>query len=144
MFRRLDADADGRLKLAEVPEPFRPPFERLMSLANQDADGDLSEKEFLRAAKRLGSFMAMADSAPEASDRPGAKRIVRQILKRMDRDGDRQVSRNEAGPRLAERFDQLDSDRNGVLDVRELEQLAEFMWRQNDARNKSAGRRRSK
>ena len=49
-------------------------------------------------------------------DRPSAA----QILERMDRNDDQQISKSEAQGRLVEDFDRLDKDSNGFLSIAEL------------------------
>jgi Ca2+-binding EF-hand superfamily protein len=50
-----------------------------------------------------------------------------QFFAHMDRDGDGQISKEEAPERLKERFDAVDTNRDGVLDKPELEVLAKRM-----------------
>ena len=65
MFERADANKDGKVELAEVPEERRERFERLLARADKDGDSALSVEEARAAAK------ARAAKAREKG--PGAK-----------------------------------------------------------------------
>ena len=53
IFTQFDANSDGQLLLAEMPEPLQKQLERFMRMADRDRDGGLSEREFLAAAERM-------------------------------------------------------------------------------------------
>lgn len=60
---------------------------------------------------------AKAEAKPKSASGPGA------ILKRLDKDADGKVSREEAPERLQENFDKLDGNKDGFLDAGELGKL---------------------
>ncbi len=47
------------------------------------------------------------------------------LLRRVDRNGDGKIGRDEAGPELRRWFDRLDRDADGKLDMSELKPLLE-------------------
>lgn len=51
------------------------------------------------------------------------RRIGDRLVKRFDRNSDGKVTRDELPPRMARRFEELDSDRNGSLDGEELREV---------------------
>ena len=56
------------------------------------------------------------------------EKIIDNLLKQFDTNGDGKISRQEAkGPFIADRFDQLDQNKDGFLDRMELRVLAERM-----------------
>jgi len=57
---------------------------------------------------------------PAAAASPPANR-VEQLFRRLDRDGDGQLTRREGPPRIKSNFDRLDRDGSGKLTVREME-----------------------
>ena len=63
------------------------------------------------------------------------------MLKQIDRDGDGKISKEEAPERLKERFDTVDTNKDGVLDKAEQERLAQRMrerFQQADKKRQSA------
>lgn len=50
-------------------------------------------------------------------------------LRRMDRNGDGEISRDDCGPHLKRWFDRLDADRTGTLDASELQSVLERIGR---------------
>jgi Ca2+-binding EF-hand superfamily protein len=53
-FRRLDANGDGQLILAEVPEPQQRRIQQMLRVADRDRNGRLSEEEFIEGSRQLG------------------------------------------------------------------------------------------
>jgi Ca2+-binding EF-hand superfamily protein len=53
-FRRLDANGDGQLVLAEVPEPQQRRIQQMLRVADRDRNGRLSEEEFVAGSRQLG------------------------------------------------------------------------------------------
>jgi Ca2+-binding EF-hand superfamily protein len=58
IFAQLDGNRNGHVESEEVPEPFRRPLQRLLRAGDSDADGRLSRREFLAAAKRVAERQA--------------------------------------------------------------------------------------
>jgi Ca2+-binding EF-hand superfamily protein len=155
----MDANGDRQLEANEIPERCRRLFQQMLRPADGNKDGSLSPRELAQAAPRLGVMAQVASvrmgldvpaelaklpaeqvAATDQMDayrRPGQKpadptavrRLMRQLLARFDRDDDRQLSRAEAPPRLAENFDRADADANGLLDRAELSRVALAMAR---------------
>ncbi|MEM9187368.1 MAG: hypothetical protein AAGB00_12815 [Planctomycetota bacterium] len=158
LFEQLDADGNGDLVAAELPDQIKDRVSRLLRRADADRSGGVSKREFLAAGKRLSQFMQFrmarsdqpasaklndrpvtrsesrgadrsktsAESAsdkPSASDGPAFKR-ARQMVARQDRDGNGEVTKQEARGRLARDFAQADADNNGRLDQAELDTVA--------------------
>lgn len=57
VFVRADQNKDGKLQLTEVPESAQEQLRRFFRTADRDRSGDLSEREFLAAAERVGRMM---------------------------------------------------------------------------------------
>ena len=81
-FAQLDANGDGQITLAEVPESTRPNFRRLLQVADRDGNGRLSEQEFVtgirqtagrRGGPRAGGLRGQPGGTQPALDalRPG-------------------------------------------------------------------------
>ena len=61
--------------------------------------------------------------------RPGGGFNMADRMMRRDQDGDGKLSKEEVPPRMAERFDQMDSNQDGFLDQDELQAAARRMRR---------------
>ena len=93
LFLFMDRNGDGRLSKEEL-------IELAEELANIDKDG-VSFNELMAAAKR--------------------RRQVQRTLRGLDKNGNSQISRDEAKGQVAEHFGELDSNADGQLDKEELD-----------------------
>jgi Ca2+-binding EF-hand superfamily protein len=118
-FSQLDTNGDGNVALAELPPPLAERLEGMWERADRDQDRELSEQEFMVVRDRLAALQSGRDEPRK--NRQG----VKQLLKRADRDGDGSLSREEAPPRLANRFDTLDQNGDNQLSGDELNAAAE-------------------
>lgn len=118
-FKQLDADSDGLVSIEEVPEQVVSRFEVLLDRADRNGDDVLSEQELMTVSRFMQS---RAEAASQPRNKQQAQAIER-MLKRLDRDGDRRVSRKEAPRRMAGRFDRLDRDGSGYLERKEIANL---------------------
>jgi Ca2+-binding EF-hand superfamily protein len=100
--QRLDANGDGVIDPAEVPDAAKPAFERLLRRGDTNQDGRLDAEEIRALAGRARG--AAGGVAAAFADR----------LKAMDKDGDGKVTREEFTGRAA-LFDRLDTNKDGVL-----------------------------
>lgn len=70
LFNELDFDGNGKLTLAELPEPLRERFKRLFQQADANADRALSKQEYLLAAERLSNFLTRVKGNSQETKRP--------------------------------------------------------------------------
>ncbi|MCA9234466.1 MAG: hypothetical protein KDA44_03295 [Planctomycetales bacterium] len=122
-FAQLDANGDGQVTLAEVPEPLAERFERLIARGDRNGDGQLNQRELLAVSERL------AAAKQQPADPRAARRLANGLLRRFDADGDGQLTQRESPPRLAENFERADANGDGVLSGDELRRVGEFMQR---------------
>lgn len=67
MFKRMDANGDGKATADEAPEERREQVARMIQRADKDGDGALSQEEFAAVAKQR------AEAAKMRTDKPAAK-----------------------------------------------------------------------
>lgn len=183
IFKRLDADGDGKVKPDDVPEERREGFRRMlerhdenkdgaasleefrkgfMLLAGQapgtppqpgpnsmelvfkaldvDGNGALSKEELSKAADALAKLDRNGDGSvsreeampprpgqpgqPQPGGRPEPGQMLAYMM-RQDTNGDKAISKEEAGERLKENFEKIDRNGDGKLDETELKQMLE-------------------
>ena len=106
MFKRMDKDGDGRLSRAELPADER--AQKRFEAMDKDQDGYVTQEE-AQAARQ--------------TRRAEGKARMEQHLRDADINGDGQYSIDELQakmPRMAERFNDLDADKNGYLTREEM------------------------
>lgn len=96
MFKRIDANGDGKITKEEAPERMKEFFDRL----DANKDGGLTIEEFKNRGPGAGG--------PE------------DFFKQMDSNGDGKLSKDEVRGPLKERFEQLDADKDGSLTLEEI------------------------
>jgi Ca2+-binding protein (EF-Hand superfamily) len=132
----LDADNDGELSASEIEAASK----ALLKL-DKNSDGKLTREELFpgppdgpprdrpgegRPGDRPGQ--PQPDARRPGEGRPGlagrfnAEEYLAR-LKEADKNGDGQISKDEAPPMLKERFDRIDANGDGQLDQTELKQM---------------------
>ncbi len=109
LFRRLDANHDGKLTLDEVPEPRRERFKRLIERGDKDGDGALSQQEMAQAMREL-------DGGAGGPGNPEARaQLAQQMLRRLDKNGDGRITADEVPEERRQFIQRLmkRSDKNG-------------------------------
>jgi Ca2+-binding EF-hand superfamily protein len=123
--KRFDKNGDGKLSKDELPAVLGKAFDA----SDKNGDGKLDRDEVAAMQMLLRNFF-VAGNQPKTAP-PAAKdidKIIDNLLKQFDKDGDGKISRKEAtGPFLADNFDRLDLNKDGFLDRKELRALAERM-----------------
>jgi Ca2+-binding EF-hand superfamily protein len=112
MFKRLDANGDGKATLDEVPEPRQAMFKRLLERAGKDSNGALTEQEFTQGIQALRGQPAGqpgTEKIPEAG--PNAERVFR----RLDKNGDGKLTQDEIPEERRPMYERifLRADKNG-------------------------------
>lgn len=127
IFNRLDADGDGKLMLDEVPEFVTSRIREVFRRAGKDDDDFLTQAEFVRFTRSAAPQRSEAapqqppdtrQQRPEIAQEDGQFRGPR-FFRFVDRDGNGKISREELAHAL-ERFDELDLDRDGEIDLQEF------------------------
>ena len=123
MFKRLDANGDGKVTLDEVPEERREGFKRLIARGDKDGDGGLNEKE-LAAALSNPQAPPEKSTKPAEPARPQGRLDPKQLFSRLDQNSDGKVTLDEVPEEAQERIERLiefgDKDGDGVLSEQEF------------------------
>jgi Ca2+-binding EF-hand superfamily protein len=82
-FKQFDANKDGKLILAELPDPVQPQFERFIRIVDRDRDGGLSEREFLIVAERISRYMGATSGKPDRPKPGKDPAATRRALRRL-------------------------------------------------------------
>lgn len=134
LFKQLDTDDDGRLKLEEVPDEARDRLGRLLRRADRDRSGDVTLREFTATAQQAGRLMQVLDrdrrSKPPNSTAPGETSMEMSIEKPMEMMAgtpEETHATGATGQSLVRRMvARMDVDRDGVLSRAEVSgQLAQ-------------------
>lgn len=118
LFAQLDANRDGKLEAAEIPDGQFRFFERVLRLGDRNQDGSLTVEELAFALEdrpdpaapptksdsraELGSPEKKAAKEPAKAIAGENPQSLAQILQQFDKDGDQHVSRDELPEGLKE------------------------------------------
>ncbi|MFQ5731936.1 MAG: redoxin domain-containing protein [Planctomycetaceae bacterium] len=137
---RYDFNWQTRYELA-TPKTL-PAGTRLHCVAHYDnSEGNLNNPDSNRTVRwgdqtwnemMIGYFdiLMPADKFRKLKDAQRAPKVsVKDILRRLDKNGDGKLSKTEVPRRLLRLFDRLDRNKDGVLTANELERIARFLQR---------------
>jgi Ca2+-binding EF-hand superfamily protein len=128
LFERLDKNKDGFVTSDEVEGERKPLFERLLRNADKNKDGKLDREEFsvaIKSPERPATEAKQTErpKADPARTQPGAE-AGREQFRRMDRNGDGKLQREELPERMREFLGRIDSDGDGVISEAEFSRAA--------------------
>src|SRR5262245_45757793 len=107
LFRALDSDNDGKLSKAELARAVD-----VLMKYDKNGDGVLTREELAD-----GLRASLPPGAPQPPGfPPGDGRFLEAMIQRMDKNGDGKLSKDEVPDMLRERFDELDKNKDGLLD----------------------------
>jgi Ca2+-binding EF-hand superfamily protein len=153
-FDRLDANKDGKISTDEFRRAADRPFQRrpdaagafpgagdpLFRALDRNGDGKLSKDELEAAVKLLSMLDRNKDGfvdrfevggpagvpgAPNPPASPDAGRRLAEMFQRLDSNNDGKISKDEAKGPLAESFDRFDQNKDGFVDKDEARRALE-------------------
>lgn len=114
LFAILDRDRNGKLSRRELEAAGS-----ILARLDRDKDGSISKREIAAVASDKAPS---SRSSPERSSRERDSRGgISSYAKRLDRNGDGKITKEEASGPIKERFDRLDEDGDGILKVEDIE-----------------------
>jgi Ca2+-binding EF-hand superfamily protein len=138
IFKRLDANGDGKVTLDEVPDERREGFKLLIARGDKDGDGALSKEEFIKAmgggepskpaetkpADTKTTDAKPADTKPADAKQPDVRPGVQRLFTRLDKNGDGKVTLDEVPdahrPMIERSLRHFDKDGDKALSLEEF------------------------
>lgn len=143
MLKAMDKDSDGKVSKDEAPERMKATFDGYDT--NSDGFLDTAELDKMVATfKSRGGRKSTGDKKKSGDGDGGKKKAAggaaaaftgASFLRRLDKDSDGKVSKEEAPARMKDSFDQNDTNSDGFLDEAELDKVAKAI----QARFRDAG-----
>ena len=119
LLNRLDTNKDGRIKAAEVPEDKRNIYRQLLRSADKNDDGALTKQELEEALDASATRIAPVKKAVTP-----LQMNPQLLIRRLDKNNNRQLELNEVPPAARGRFMKIleaaDKNGNKALDGREV------------------------
>ena len=135
MFQAMDKNQDGKLTKEELPPRMQQGFNRI------DANGDsvIDRQELRQLANLMRGMQGQQGRGQQGRGQRGMRRggdgeqgqgqrrqfDAGQMLKRMDKNNDGKITKDEMPERMQERFEQLDSNGDGAVDAAEFKTAME-------------------
>ena len=114
LFAILDRDRDGKLSRRELEAAGS-----ILARLDRDKDGSVSKREIAAVASdRAPSSRSSRERSSRERDSRGG---ISSYAKRLDKNNDGKITREEASGPIKERFDRLDEDGDGILKVEDVE-----------------------
>ena len=130
MLKRMDRNGDETITKDELPQRLKSRFESM----DENGDGILDESEqnaMLERIKKMrgGQKKGQGPNGQQAAGPEGGRRGANfpQLLKKMDKNADGQLTKDEMPERMQQRFESMDTNGNGVFDKDEQVAVIERM-----------------
>jgi Ca2+-binding EF-hand superfamily protein len=123
LFQRFDKDGDGKIALADLPEPLR----QRMAPADTNGDGQITRDEFTKAREQFAAERKKqldTDGDGVISDQERAKAraaFVQKRFERADRNNDGALTADEVPARMWQHISVADVNSDGKVTLEEFE-----------------------
>ena len=121
IFKRVDANGDGKISMDEAPDRMKQGFTRL----DTNGDGLIDSTEQQALLQKMSQQFGGQKGQGQKSSRGGMS--FESLVARYDKNGDKKLSIDEAPEMMKSRFDKLDTNGDGVFDSAEAAQAREMM-----------------
>lgn len=130
LFKQLDEDRDGSISKQEAQADSS--LSGSWNDLDRNGDGTLDSEEFSgfhESSTGTEDLAGVGQRGPTRADMPATRHqedaIQGDIIEQLDKDGDAEISQQEAqaDARLSDEWDQLDRNADGKLDSRELDRV---------------------
>lgn len=103
VFQQLDTNSDGTIAAEEVPEEKTRYFQYLLRSGDHNKDGKLTKEEFAAGLNQENQKFEPGDQRPPNQ----GPRFYNRFMSRLDRNGDKKISKDELPEPLRERMEPL-------------------------------------
>ncbi|HCO22057.1 MAG: hypothetical protein CME31_06110 [Gimesia sp.] len=103
IFQQLDKNSDGTVTADEVPQDKERFFDHLIRTGDENKDGKLTKTEFESSLKKEDQKFPAAGGTDQQRNRRG----MQEFMNRLDRNGDKKISRDELPEPLRDRMEPL-------------------------------------
>ncbi|HAA72711.1 MAG TPA: hypothetical protein DCE55_26470, partial [Planctomycetaceae bacterium] len=107
----------------EANDQLKPAFAQF----DQNKDGFLDVAEAQTLADMINGQQAGSEKEAQKSPPPPKGLTAAQLISFMDKNGDGKIAKDEANEQLKPFFDQQDQDKDGFIDAREAQAIADFV-----------------
>ncbi|QDU50559.1 EF-hand domain-containing protein [Gimesia panareensis] len=136
VFQQLDKNSDGTITADEVPDEKKRFFEFLLRSGDQNKDGKLTKGEFEGGLKKENQKFEAGD---ERRGNQGP-RFYNRFLSRLDRNGDKKISKDELPEPLRERMEPLFQRLNtNEISLEQLERMGNMFGNRRPPRPDGQG-----
>lgn len=170
MLKRLDKNGDSQLTADEIPDRMKQRMSRidldnngvldqqeLRKAVQRMNSGQQGSSQAKNKRRKKGSGKNGKGKQPQGSPKGQAKgegqtkgkgrdaspdQMVQGMTKRLDKNGDGVISKDETPDRMQQNWSRIDKNGNGQLDQAELKQVAAMMQRRGGGKTKSKGKGR--
>jgi hypothetical protein len=128
----LDYNRDGKLQQGEIDMAVV-----ILRRMDRDKDGEISASELSSPSNRPEGFAGRPNNRPPGNPGQGGQSRGRiPQFADLDKDGDGKISLDEAPERMAEHFDEHDTNSDGFIDKKEQDAVIEFIRQRFSQRNR--------
>jgi len=129
----FDYNRDGKIQQGEIDMAVV-----ILRRMDRNNDGELSAGELSGPSNRPGGFAGGQNNRPSGNPGQGGQTRARiPQFSELDKNGDGKISPEEAPERMAEHFDEHDTNSDGFIDKKEQAEVIEFIRQRFGQRNRT-------
>jgi Ca2+-binding EF-hand superfamily protein len=121
----MDKNGDGKISKAEASKEVKPYFENI----DTNGDGVIDLKE----AQVMAEYANKGQAGATEPDPKNGIYTAEQIIAFMDKNGDGKISNDEASKEVKPHFENIDTNGDGVIDLKEAQVMAAFSGQQSNS-----------